>query len=135
MEVAELAYGLKPGSSDMPAAGNGADKSAIQVYIHRFKSLSLEGIAIANPAMHIIPDLMRTKMMDPHDSLEGDTRIKSDANPVGLDQMILGMDILHRLHLYIAYKEQKLYITPAALPPALADSTSPGTTATTSTGK
>jgi hypothetical protein len=29
------------------------------------------------------------------------------------DDVILGMGILRQLHLYIAYKEEKLYITPA----------------------
>ncbi|MBV8799398.1 MAG: retropepsin-like domain-containing protein [Alphaproteobacteria bacterium] len=115
MEVAEVAFGLKPGSADTPAAsGAGQNKSGMPTYSHRFKSLSLEGIAISNPEMIIIPDLVRMRMMDPHDSLEGDTRVKNSANPVGLDPMMLGMNILRRLHLYIAYKEKKLYITPAA---------------------
>jgi hypothetical protein len=29
------------------------------------------------------------------------------------EPLILGVGILRQLHLYIAYKEQKLYITPA----------------------
>jgi hypothetical protein len=35
--------------------------------------------------------------------------------------MLIGMDILRHLHLYIAYREQKLYVTlasaPASAPP------------------
>jgi hypothetical protein len=42
--------------------------------------------------------------------------------------MILGMDILHHLHLYIAYKEKKLYITPASAP---APAVQPGPAAAT----
>ncbi len=134
MEVAELAFGLKPGAADTPAETGQSDNSGVQTYTHRFKSFSVEGIAVSNPTMHIIPDLVRTKMMDPHDSLEGDTRIKSAVNQVGLDQIILGMDILHRLHLYIAYKEQKLYITPAAVP-AVAVVPAPATAAITDASK
>lgn len=130
MKVAQLAFGLKPGGPAAPAAGGGSEKSELQAYTHRFKSLSLEGIAISNPTMQIIPDLVRMRMMDPHDSLEGDTRVKSTTSEVGLGDMILGMDVLRRLHLYIAYKEQKLYITPAAAPAAV--NAAPPVTAATS---
>jgi hypothetical protein len=37
--------------------------------------------------------------------------------------MLIGMDILQHLHLYIAYREQKLYVTPAS---TLSTATSPG---------
>jgi predicted aspartyl protease len=113
LEVAEGTFGLKPGSSEMPVAGNLFGKAEIATYSHRFKSLSLEGLSISNPTLRVIPDLVRTKMLDPHDSLEGETRIKSPDVQTGLGHMILGMDILRQLHVYVAYKEEKLYITPA----------------------
>jgi hypothetical protein len=78
---------------------------------------------------------MRTKMMNPHDSLEGDTRIPTTETETGLGQMILGMDILHRLHVYIAYKEKKLYLTPATAPAAVADSPPPATAPTIGANK
>jgi hypothetical protein len=37
--------------------------------------------------------------------------------------MLIGMNILRHLHIYIAYKEHKLYITPAGTPTATAEST------------
>jgi hypothetical protein len=34
--------------------------------------------------------------------------------------MLIGMNILSKLHLYIAFKEDKVYITPASAPQAAA---------------
>lgn len=61
-------------------------------------ALALEGLAINNPHL-VVADKLR------------------DAAGVPLDpaldvNMTLGLDVLKRLHLYIAYKEHKLYITP-----------------------
>ncbi len=82
-----------------------------------FKSLDLGGVAVSNLNVVIIPDLTRT------------VRRKAAAPPVGYrlsdkrgdeaDQaMLLGMNILHHLHIYIAYNEKKIYITAAGPPPA-----------------
>lgn len=61
-------------------------------YSYPFKSLDLEGVAVSNP--HII--------------------ILADAMMKGLgNDLILGVGIMRQLHLYIAYHEEKLYITPA----------------------
>lgn len=114
MKVAQGTFGLKPGDADTPLSNDRLGQSDVQSYTHRFKSLSFEGIAILNPTMRIIPDLVHTKIIDPHDALEGNTRVKNPTSKVGLDQMILGMDILRQLHVYIAYKERKLYLTPAS---------------------
>lgn len=114
MRVAQGTFGLAPGDADTPLSGDRLGQSDVQSYTHRFKSLSFEGIAISNPTMRIIPDLVHAKLVDPHDALEGNTRVKSPSNQVGLDQMILGMDVLRQLHVYIAYKERKLYLTPAS---------------------
>jgi predicted aspartyl protease len=119
LEIAKSAFSLVPGNSDTPVRGRLITSSGpTNTYTHRFGALSLEGIAVANPSIELIPDLMRNKRMDPKDSLEGGTRLPDPSRAVGLGDMILGMDILHNLHLYIAYKEKKLYITPATAPAA-----------------
>ncbi len=122
--TAKNTFGLEPGSADVPPEGN--LRGTVAAYSHRFKSLSLEGIAISNPKLTLLPDLMRGKLANPHDNIEGDTRISNPNIETGLGDMILGMDVLRHLHVYIAYKEQKLYLTPvtaaaaAAAPPAAA---------------
>jgi hypothetical protein len=42
------------------------------------------------------------------------TRFKDSDTEESFPDLLIGMDVLHHLHLYIAYKEQKLYITPAS---------------------
>jgi predicted aspartyl protease len=116
LEAAEGTFGIKPGAPDTPAVGELGNASGMQIYSHRFKSLSLEGVAVINPDMTVIPDLLRTKLRNPHQSLEGDTRIPNPNDETGMSDVILGTDILHHLHIYIAYKERNLYITAAEAP-------------------
>jgi len=47
----------------------------------------------------------------PTGGLIADTR-----QPAGLPDLRLGMSTLSKLHVYIAYKERKLYITESATP-------------------
>lgn len=61
-------------------------------YSYPFKTLDLDGVTVSNPYITIASD--------------------SFTKDMGND-LILGMGILRQLHLYIAYGEQKLYITPA----------------------
>jgi hypothetical protein len=35
--------------------------------------------------------------------------------------MLIGMNVLRHLHIYVAYKEQKIYITPAGAPAPAAE--------------
>jgi len=60
-------------------------------YDYPFKLLDFNGIAVSNPHLQIVSDGYLPKGMD----------------------MLVGVSILRRLHLYIAYGEEKLYITPA----------------------
>jgi predicted aspartyl protease len=59
-------------------------------YIYPFKTLSIEGIEANNPVVMLRTDI--------------DT---------GDEQIVIGMSMLKKLHLYIAYKEGMLYITPS----------------------
>lgn len=110
-------FGLTLGGPDTPAVGSLTNLKQIAVYRHKFKTLTLEGISVGSPTLTLMPDIMGQRIPDPHDSIEGDTRIRDRRYQVGMGDMILGMDVLHKFHLYIAYKEQKLYIT-GATPPA-----------------
>ena len=69
--------------------------AAAPIYDFPFGMLNFEGIAIRNPKIHLIPG----QNFDPHG--RDDTSV------------ILGMSVLRQLHLYVAYDEQKLYLTAA----------------------
>ncbi len=87
------------------------------IYRHRFKTLTLEGITISNPLMRLIPNML------PEEQVTG-TRVIRDHGST-LPPVIIGMNILSKLHVYIAMKERKLYITPAAAPAAKEEAAGP----------
>ena len=60
-----------------------------------FKALSFGSVAVNNPEIHLASDK--------------DTKMLGWGGP----RLLLGMGVLRRLHLYIAYKEEMLYVTPA----------------------
>ncbi|HKU54350.1 MAG TPA: aspartyl protease family protein [Rhizomicrobium sp.] len=78
---------------------------------HVFTKLSFEGLEVGNPRIAIIPDKIGSK--DPNNSLVTGTRLKriDDLDPTA-PKMLIGMNILSKLHLYIAFSEDKIYITP-----------------------
>ena len=60
-----------------------------------FKTLSFGGVTVHDPRINLYPDTLK--------GLGTDER----------NQMLVGMSILHELHLYIAYREKMLYVTGA----------------------
>jgi predicted aspartyl protease len=117
--VAEHDFHLDFGTPETPAIDSLPGATGASVFRHRFHSLSIEGIAVTNPLINIFPDLMRHAV--PSKSPYG-TRIPETDEPQGLNEVTLGIDVLKRLHLYIAYREGMLYATPAGDPPAIAAS-------------
>ena len=63
------------------------------------------GVAVSNPQLVVMPDLIRRRLSN---AISGEESHMPD--------IILGMDILRHLHVYVAYKERKLYISPADAP-------------------
>jgi predicted aspartyl protease len=92
MSLAE-SLGIKADDSLLKLKSSFGLNGRYKEYSYPFKTLSLDGLTVNNP--HII--------------------VESDATMGRLgSDIILGMGILRQLHLYVAYKEQKLYITPAS---------------------
>jgi Aspartyl protease len=125
LSVAEGDFHLNEKQPDMIPVGRMRDKDDSIVFRHAFKSLSFEGLTITNPSLDIIPDLERGQMERPPAT---GTRMPDSSVEQKLPDLLIGMDILRHLHLYIAYKEQKLYITPASAP-ATTEASSPASAA------
>jgi hypothetical protein len=84
---------------------------------HVFQKLSFEGLEVGNPHIAIIADKVGTK--DPNNDFVTGSRVHRIDDPDASDPvMLIGMNILTKLHLYIAFGESKIYITPASAPPA-----------------
>ncbi len=114
----------EPGIEPMP----GASADALIRYRKRFQRLDLEGISVKNPMIAIMPDDEEKAFWKRHSS-------KSERDPVyGLqfnpEPIVLGMNVLTKLHLYIAYGEKTLYVTAAD-----AGHTAPAATASGATSR
>lgn len=120
-EIAQRVFGLAPESPGMTLVGNVAGDATLKRYGYVFASLSFEGVAVSNPHMFIIPDVV-AKGAD--NGLKTGSNVKRWSDDVKLPPVIIGMNVLKKLHLYIAFKEGKLYITPASVPAAIASPTS-----------
>jgi predicted aspartyl protease len=84
--------GIAEDSPNLKVRRISGSRNQFRTYSYPFKELDMDGIAVTNPHITVMSDAMLPGMVD---------------------DMILGMGILRQLHLYIAYKEEKLYITPA----------------------
>ncbi|MGD0192342.1 MAG: retroviral-like aspartic protease family protein [Rhizomicrobium sp.] len=130
LEAAQNYFGLKPGSPDMVPAGEFHGVSNVPAYRHTFKTLELEGIAMANPSVYIWEDIEKYGMAS--SAPETGSRLNDSSNAEWVTDITLGYHQLRNLHMYIAFKEQKLYVTASSPAPAGAAQTGPaaGTSAT-----
>jgi hypothetical protein len=80
-----------------------------------FSTLDFEGIAVTNPHVVIIPQLVGSK--DRNNGFRTDSRVKMVDDIDDAPDMLIGMDILKKLHLYIAFGEDRIFISEASTPP------------------
>ena len=86
--------GVTPDSKDLKLKRSYGFRDQFKEYDYPFKTLSLDGLTVNNPQITVMSDA----------ALGG-----------GLgNDLTLGISFLRQLHLYVAYKEEKLYITPAS---------------------
>ena len=107
LPVAEDEFGLKMGSADTPKAYEMPDRPGTAIYEHKFVSLNFGGVSVSNLSVAILPDFLRNKAGGP----QLGSRLGSSAAHEQVPDMLIGMNVLRHLHVYIAYREQKLYIT------------------------
>jgi predicted aspartyl protease len=107
-DAAQGEFRLSLGSADTPAHGvlNGEEGST--TWRHKFRTLTFEGVTVANPDFLIIPNRLKKHFGDK----EPGSLISRPPESVEPD-VLLGMNVLKHLHVYVAYKEKKVYITPA----------------------
>jgi hypothetical protein len=91
-------------------------------FAHTFHTLTFGGVTVTNPHFMVRPD--RVGAHDPDNGYLTGTRVHRLDNDVEPD-ISIGMDVLSKLHLYFAFPEQKLYVTPAAAPVAASASAAP----------
>jgi len=91
MRAARRFLGIEEKDPALKSRGNiTVNGMAGPVYNYPFKGLSFGGVQVNNPRIQMVADKVWTE-----------------------DDLLLGIGILRQLHIYIAYKEKKMYITPA----------------------
>ena len=107
LDVARKTFDVDTSAPDVQRVGELKGGYTADIYKRRFHTLAVDGITIQNPEIVLLPDMMSNK---------------SDQRPIGslipdtdhrLQDLILGMSVLSKLHVYVAYKEAKVYITAA----------------------
>lgn len=118
-------FALTPKSPGMMPTP-GADGNTVVPFHYRFKTLVIGGITVKNPLVGILVDAATRSFWKKHsDWIDHDPVYGYTFKP---QPIILGLDVLTKLHLYIAYDEEKLYVTTADAgfaAPAKAASTAP----------
>jgi hypothetical protein len=114
-DTAKFIFGV---TADSPGAipldspdGNPEHKS----FRYTFQTLTFDTVTVTNAKFLIYPNLTGSK--DPNNTYRTDTRLRRIDDTIHGD-IYIGMDVLRKLRLYVAYGENKLYVTPASPPPA-----------------
>jgi hypothetical protein len=107
--TAERAFGITARSPGAVPSSN-PDQGTFGYVFH---NLSFGGIAASNPHIMIFPDVVGKNDPD-NTAITGSMIMRNDDGMQ--EDLIIGMDVLAKLHLYIAYGEKKLYITPPDQP-------------------
>ena len=118
-DIAE-SLGLKAEAPDMVPDGDVRDGQGQTVYVHTFPQISFSGITAVNVPVRIqansmVRQINRTPILGSRAQFATDPASK-------VPDLAIGMDVLHQLHIYAAFGENKLYVTAAAqaAPPAAA---------------
>jgi predicted aspartyl protease len=108
LEVARRVFNIDTNDPDLEKVGELKGGYAAQIYNRKFKTLSIEGVTVTDPVISLLPNMV---------SLTSDSRstgsLIHDTDKQAPD-MMLGMSVLNKLHVYIATHEGKLYITQAS---------------------
>ncbi len=114
-DAAARVFGLAAAGPDDTAL---PDIDGARQFTHGFDRLELAGVAILNPRITIFPNLAGKRGANNSFRMGAQTA-RADDQSAAAAPVVLGMDVLSKLRLYIAFKEKKLYVTPAADPAAL----------------
>jgi predicted aspartyl protease len=117
MDDAQTLYGLTMGDAATPENGTLNEDAELKTYSHTFTSLSFGDVRITGPHVTIIPNAMAESLAK---SRVAGTPPGRPVKPVEAPQLIIGMDVLRKLHLYMSLAEGKMYLSRASEPTAQA---------------
>jgi predicted aspartyl protease len=104
--TARQLFDLTPDTPGATAQGTMGENKR-KVFGWTFKTLEIGGITVRDPKLSILPDLMGKNDTS---NIVADSHIRRITDGMQ-PTMLIGMDTLRKLHMYIAFKERKLYLT------------------------
>lgn len=113
LTVAAQRFDVRPDSPDVEPGGPFGQNPSMTIYRRRFATLSFEGVTVTNPMVVLIPDRVTQRLVN---GPRTGSLIRERNR--GLPDLIVGMSVLSKTHMYISYKEKKIYITAAEAPAA-----------------
>jgi predicted aspartyl protease len=109
LDAAERLFDLDRNAPDLEKVGELQGKQyTANIYQRRFGTLAVQGLAVNNSVMRLMPDMVRSQL--PSGPATG-SLLPEAGRSSGLPGLIIGMSDLSKMHVYIAYKERKIYIT------------------------
>jgi predicted aspartyl protease len=110
MNAARYKFGVKEDAADLEPLPGTDEKSDVR-FRRRFGVLSIEGLTVKNPLIYLHDDAAERAFRRNHDvKIQFDPQIRAKMET---EELMVGMNILSKLHLYIAYKERMLYVSAA----------------------
>jgi predicted aspartyl protease len=105
-------FGLAADSPWMRQSATLTRNSRYPVYQHQFSELDFNGVAVSKPVIAIWPDIMDRNT----DRSLQDTQNRAIPMSVGVNppQLVIGTDILSKLHIYIETRERRIYFSGSA---------------------
>jgi hypothetical protein len=107
LDTAKREFDLTPDSPGMTKADNVNGDPKLASYTHVFHTLNFNGIDVTTPRVDIMPDRVGSK----GGQQQTGNRALLDTADLTLPQLILGMDIMRHLHVYMAFKEKRFYVS------------------------
>jgi hypothetical protein len=109
LDAAERLFDLDVNAPDLEKVGELQGKQyTANVYQRRFNTLAIQGLVVNKPIVRLMPDMVRAQL--PRGPATG-SLLPEAGRSSGLPDVIIGMSDLAKMHVYVAYKERKVYIT------------------------
>ncbi len=107
-DIADVVLNLRADTPEMTRVDDLRDGHSMPVYAHTIQLLSFEGLAVQNLAA-----LVQTNSMVRNRDSGPTLASRAQSTDPRIPDLTIGMDVLHQLHVYIAFGEKKLYVTAA----------------------
>ena len=113
--TAKFIFGVTADSPGAVPLGSVDGNPEHKAFSYVFPTLTFDTVTVTNAKFYIYPNLVGSR--DPNNTSRTDTRVSRIDDNIGGD-ISIGLDVLRKLRLYVAYGELKLYVTPATTAPA-----------------